>query len=79
MKKGILTFAIIIAVIAANAQNERDAYRYSQDGTFGTARYMSLAGSMGAFGADFSLLSQSNPAAIGLYKRSEFTFTPTIH
>ncbi len=79
MKKGILTLVIVIAVITAYAQNERDAYRYSQDGTFGTARYTALAGSMGAFGADFSTLSLSNPAAIGLYKRTEFTFTPSIN
>ncbi|MDR0368711.1 MAG: hypothetical protein LBH82_06185, partial [Bacteroidales bacterium] len=60
------------------AQNEMDAFRYAQLFPTGSARYTSLGGSMGGFGADFSVLSANNPAGIGLYKRSEFTFTPAV-
>ncbi len=71
----MMFFAIGEIVIA---QNETDAYRYSQEEVFGTARYMSLAGSMGGFGADFSTLIHSNPATIGLYKRTEIAITPCL-
>jgi len=60
------------------AQNERDAFRYAQYSPTGTARYSALAGSMGAFGADFTALSANNPAGIGLYKRMEFTLTVAV-
>jgi hypothetical protein len=60
------------------AQNETDAFRYAQYSPTGTARYTSLGGAMGGFGADFTVLSANNPAGIGLYKRSEFTLTPAL-
>ncbi|MCF8268298.1 MAG: outer membrane protein transport protein, partial [Ignavibacteriales bacterium] len=41
----------------------------------GTARAMSMAGSFGALGADFSNIS-ANPAGLGLYKKSEFMLSP---
>lgn len=72
---GILV--MIIMVVSLNAQNTVDALRYSQITFGGTARYMGMAGAFGAVGADFSTLS-SNPAGIGLYKKSEFTITPSV-
>ncbi len=60
------------------AQNEVDALRYSQMFLGGTARYTSMGGAFGALGGDFSTLSL-NPAGIGVYKASEFTFTPSIY
>ncbi len=74
---------LILAVIMANgyllvSQNEVDALRYSRTTFGGTARYMSMGGAFGALGADFSTLS-SNPAGIGLYRKSEFSFTPSIY
>jgi hypothetical protein len=39
---------------------------------------MGLSGAFGALGADFSTLS-SNPAGIGLYKKSEFSISPSIY
>ena len=71
---------ILLSLITGGvfAQNETDAFRYAQYAPTGSARYMGTGGSMGAFGADFSVLSTSNPAGIGLYKRSEITFTPTL-
>lgn len=62
----------------ALAQNEVDALRYSQLGFLGgTARSAGMAGSFGALGGDFSTLS-TNPAGIGIYRRSEITFTPSF-
>jgi len=62
---------------AVFAQNEIDALRYSQLVRGGTARYTSMGGAFGALGGDFSVLS-ANPAGIGIYRRSEFTFTPSF-
>ena len=36
-----------------------------------------MAGAFGALGSDFSSLS-INPAGIGLYRKSEFTFSPAV-
>lgn len=60
------------------SQNDVDALRYTATTFGGTARYMAMSGSFGALGADFSVLS-SNPGGIGLYKKSEFTFTPAFY
>ena len=57
------------------AQTEVDALRYSDISQLGTARYMGMGGAFGALGADMSTLS-SNPAGIGLFRSSQFTFTP---
>lgn len=79
MKKQVgIVLMILAAGICAKAQNDRDAFRYAQYSPTGTARYSALAGSMGAFGSDFSCLSAGNPAGIGLFKRFEFTFTPSF-
>ena len=80
MKLGLFTLAAVILLGysgAALAQNEDDALRYSRQQYGGTARTIGLGGSFGALGADFSSLS-TNPAGIGLYRRSELTFTPQI-
>lgn len=74
---------LILVVIMANgyllvSQNEVDALRYSRTTFGGTARFMSMGGAFGALGADFSTLS-SNPGGIGLYKKSEFSLTPSIY
>ncbi len=74
----IAVFVLSIMGGVLMAQNETDAFRYAQYSPTGTARYTSLAGSMGGFGADFTVLSANNPAGIGLYKRSEFTLTPML-
>lgn len=78
MKKIILIsgFLYLFATLGF-AQNEEDVLRYSIYDITGTARYMGLGGAYGAIGADFSSLS-NNPAGIGLYKKSEFTISPSI-
>ncbi|NVN94828.1 MAG: outer membrane protein transport protein [Bacteroidetes bacterium] len=79
MKKIVITIVFAIASISTIfAQNEIDALRYSQIYYGGTARSTAMGGAFGALGADFSSLSQ-NPAGIGLYKISEFTFSPSFY
>lgn len=78
MKKFILITGLLYAFsFSILAQNEEDVLRYSSYDIMGTARYMGLSGAYGAVGADFSSLS-TNPAGIGVYKKSEFTISPSI-
>lgn len=76
--------AVAVTVILASsmsyyaaAQDETDALRYSTITSQGTARSIGLAGAMGSIGGDFSSLSV-NPAGIGVYRSSEFLFSPSI-
>ncbi|MBU0487099.1 MAG: outer membrane protein transport protein [Bacteroidetes bacterium] len=75
--KTIYTFLFVALCGFVSAQNEIDALRYSFLMNGGTARHMSLGGATGALGADPSVLS-TNPAGIGVFKKSEFMFTPAI-
>jgi hypothetical protein len=77
MIKRILGIAIAIST-TLNAQNEVDALRYSTHDNLGTARYSAMGGAFGSLGGEFSALSL-NPAGIGMYQFSEFTFTPTFN
>lgn len=77
-KKFFLLIHSVFFAITISAQNHNDALRYSMLSFGGTARYVSTGGAFGALGADFSTLS-TNPAGIGLFKGSEFTFTPSIY
>ena len=78
MKKQILILGTgLIWAFAAIAQNDIDAMRYSQLTFGGTARFASMAGSMGALGGDISTLS-TNPAGIAVFRKSEFTITPSL-
>lgn len=77
MKKIIIIACGLFMTFAGIAQNETDALRYSFLMNSGTARFSSMGGAFSALGADFSVLS-TNPAGIGVYKSSEFMFTPQI-
>ncbi len=66
--------ACLFYPLLVNAQSEIDALRYSQSMFGPTARSLSMGGAFGALGADYSSLS-INPAGIGVYKKSEFTFS----
>ncbi|MCX6291563.1 MAG: hypothetical protein NT126_07340 [Bacteroidetes bacterium] len=75
--KIILALLISIPFISF-AQTDIDALRYSQTSVAGTARFISMAGAFGALGGDFSTLSQ-NPAGIAIYRKSEFSFSPSFY
>ena len=79
MNYKILISAIIIFFSSyTNAQTINEAIRYSQNTIGGTARTTAVGGAFGAIGADFGALS-TNPAGLGLFRRSQFTFTPLIY
>ncbi|MBC3540502.1 OmpP1/FadL family transporter [Rufibacter sediminis] len=60
------------------AQNEVDALRYSRTEFGGTARTMGLGGANVALGGDAGSFS-SNPAGLGLFRRSEITVSAGIN
>lgn len=78
MKTKIILLGIgLLSFMASIAQNDLDALRYSQLTFGGTARFASMAGSMGALGGDISTLS-FNPAGIAIFRKTELTITPSI-
>lgn len=71
---------IFLGILLANfsySQNETDALRYSYLNYNGTARFAGLGGAMGALGADMSSITL-NPAGMGRYSRSDFSFTSDV-
>jgi long-subunit fatty acid transport protein len=70
-------FALIGFTQIAFSQNEDDALRYSQIYFGGTARSVSTAGSFGAVGGDYSVVS-TNPAGLGRFKKNNFSFSQAI-
>lgn len=78
MLRYIKTIGFLIIPIALAAQGPADALRYSQNINSGTARFVSMGGAFGALGSDFTSLSY-NPAGLGVYRTSEFTFTPSFY
>lgn len=79
MKK-LTTFmlSVVFGTQLLSAQNEFDALRFSNLEFFGDARFNAMGGSFGALGANMSSLSV-NPAGIGVYQSSDFSFTPAFH
>lgn len=73
----ILGIVLLMSAMSVFAQDELDAFRFSQTDYAGTARFMGAGSSFGAIGGDFSALS-TNPAAIGVFKRHEISFTPVV-
>src|SRR5690606_19639203 len=51
-----------------------DVLRYSQYRSTGTARIMGIGGTQNSLGGDISNI-HSNPAGLGFFRRSEFSFT----
>ncbi len=75
--RNVLPLAFFFAAglcLTAGAQTIDDALRYSEYGTFGTARSLGTSNSMSAIGADFTAL-QSNPAGLAAYRFNEFALT----
>jgi len=78
MKKTTLLVIGLVFGGLINAQNFTDALRYSEMETQGTARYTAMGGSFSALGGEVSALSK-NPAGIGIYRNSEFTFSTAFN
>ncbi len=78
MKAKIILSAILTTcIVNVYAQGSADALRFSQVFNGGTARFTSMGGAFGALGGDFGSLTY-NPAGLGVYRTSEFTFTPSF-
>lgn len=68
-------FVFFFFLIARNfAQNDQDVLRYSQTGIGGDARFVGMAGSFGALGANLSGINY-NPAGLGVYLNGEWNVT----
>lgn len=77
-RKICFSLALIVAQAGQSfAQGPADALRYSQLQFGGPARTQGIAGANVALGGDFGNLT-SNPAGLGLYRKSEVTFSPGI-
>ncbi len=77
MKKLFITLIGITLSMHISSQNEVDALRYSNLNPTGTARFTGLGGAMGALGADMAAIG-INPAGMGRYSRSDFSFTGNV-
>lgn len=70
-------FSSIFLSTSVQAQDEVDALRYSFLSPMGTARSVGFGSALGSVGGDFTSLSV-NPAGIGVYRKSEFSMTPSL-
>jgi hypothetical protein len=77
MKKIILYIAVSAISTAAMAQGTVEVLRFSQVYHSGTARFSAMGGAFTALGSDPSALAY-NPGGLGVYRRSEFAFTPHL-
>ena len=77
MKKLLFSFLGIFLAFGSFSQSPyvSDALVFSKMDHLGTARFNSMGGSFGALGGDFSAINV-NPAGLGIYRSSEFSFTP---
>ncbi len=74
--KHLLTVALIVGVTKISfAQYSQDALRFSTFQTGSTARIKAIGNASTAIGGDLTSIS-GNPAGIGSFTRSEFSFTP---
>lgn len=73
----LLAPALVAGAFAASAQDVQEALNLSNLTVQGTARSMGFGNALGSIGADFSTTSV-NPAGLGIYRSSEFTFTPSL-
>jgi hypothetical protein len=78
MKSVILLVIVLCSSFYSFSQNYVDnALLFSRTMPAGSARIQALGGAQVALGGDYSS-AQSNPAGLGMYNRSEFTFTPGL-
>lgn len=68
---------VVATLTSARAQNEADVLRYSQIQSTGTSRTQALGGAGSTLGADLGAFVL-NPANLGNYRRSEFSFSPGL-
>ncbi len=72
-----ISISSLFLCLNLSSQNDIDAMRYSQLTFGGTARFASMAGSMGALGGDISTLT-FNPAGIAIFRKTELSLSPSV-
>ena len=77
MKRFIGLIALAAAAQVASAQDIYQIESLTTEDLNGTARYVGMGGAMSALGADLSVMS-TNPAGIGLFRRSELALSGSI-
>lgn len=80
--KRIIYILIFISLITNYKVKSQTVYidhslLFSSSNLNGTARFMSMGGAFGALGGDVSSLT-INPAGLGIYRTSEFMFSPGV-
>lgn len=79
MKKLLMTIGIAAISGMSFAQNNLDALSFSRTNpVLGTARYSGMAGAFNALGGNPSAI-KDNPAALGVYRSMDLTFTPSLY
>ncbi|MFD1063565.1 OmpP1/FadL family transporter [Winogradskyella litorisediminis] len=74
MKKILITFMAIFAMVNLYAQNVTDAVRIANDEISGTARFKAMGEAFGALGGDLSAVN-INPASSSVFNSSKASFT----
>lgn len=75
MKKRLFSIGMLAMVaVAAVAQTQYDAARFSGSELNGTARFVGMGGAMSALGADISVMG-TNPAGIGLFRSHDLSLS----
>lgn len=78
-KKIIFAVAIVATALQSLAQNyDVDAFRFSGGNNSATARFNALGGPQTSIGGDLTSL-YGNPAGLGMFTKSEFSFTPSFN
>ena len=75
--KHIFFASMLMASMTAAAQETYQDAKLAAPQLTGTARYVGMGGAMEALGADISTIS-SNPAGIGLFRKSQVTLTAGV-
>ncbi|MGY3052089.1 long-subunit fatty acid transport protein [Pedobacter sp. UYEF25] len=78
IKTVLIAAGIVLASNSLYAQYTADALRFSQPEQGSTARFKGMGNAQTALGGDISSLS-SNPAGLGFFTKSEFSFTPEFN
>lgn len=77
--KILCAVAIVATALPTLAQDfSFDAFRFSGANNSATARFNALGGSQTALGGDLTSL-YGNPAGLGMFTKSEFSFTPSFN
>lgn len=76
--KHYILLALLLTANFAFGQTIDDVVRYGRTENIGTARAAAMGGAMGALGGDIGSLGV-NPAGIGVFRRSEFSLSPTVN